>query len=119
MRRSTSALGCLHRLVALLGVALVLTLNLLAVCPEAHRWLHSAEKTAHAACGGNHDPGPSSEDDRCAIVQFSQGVDSLGLAPVLLRAPALARFATLSFPAAFLAATPEHLLPLGCGPPSV
>jgi hypothetical protein len=123
-RHSTPRLA--HRLSAVLGVALVLALNLLAVCPDGHAWLHAAPEKTLCPHGHAHDHAPSDRDGRqapdaddCVIVRFAQGNASCTAAPLLVPAPALASGATLAVAPDFAAASPARFLPPGCGPPAV
>jgi hypothetical protein len=120
----------LHRLTAAVGVALVLALNLLAVWPDGHAWLHpTPAKTSYPhthAHTPSHDHAPSDGDgsretgaDDCVVVKFAQGNANCAAAPLLLSAPVLASRATLSVTPDFVAASPAHFLPPGCGPPAV
>ena len=104
MRHRQTALNSFRRLVAALGVALVLALTILAVSPSLHAWLHG-EKELDA-------------DDCCAVVLFVQGVT-----------PALAALVAIVIALRVLAeelpAPPQPLLealrfqvPPSCGPPS-
>jgi hypothetical protein len=121
-----SASACLHRLTAVVGMALVLALNVLAVWPTGHTWLHRAEKKSSCSHPHAHEHAPArGEDDRdgeaddCVIVQFAQGGASFAAAPEFSPAPLTVRVATLATSRSFAAASPAHLLPPGCGPPSV
>ncbi len=119
---ATPASACLHRLVAMLGIALVLALNVLAVWPAGHAWLHAVEKATACTHGHAHDPAPAGGDaarDDCAIATFAQGHAGLALAPQFIFAPRAACVATLAAAPAFVAVSRAHLLPPGCGPPAV
>lgn len=112
-----------HRLTAVLGVALVLALNLLAVCPEAHAWLHGGQAGALDGEGGPtiraaSAPPERAADDDCVVVKFSHGHGGFALTPV--RPDLLSRL-VVAVPAggrALRAGPPAHLLPPGRGPPA-
>jgi hypothetical protein len=121
-----SARACLHSLTAVLGIALVLALNVLAVWPTGHTWLHAVEKKISCPHSHAHNDTPTSEeDDRdaeaddCIIVKFAQGGASFTATPEFFLAPLTVRVATRAIPRSFAAASPAQLLPPGCGPPSV
>lgn len=115
-----------HRFTAVLGIALVLALNLLAVWPEGHAWLHAAkvscDEPAHAH-GHSHDHAPGedqddAEDDDCVIVQFAAGTVGSTPAPLFVTAPLFQPLTSLALASAIGAHPPAHLLPPGCGPPA-
>jgi len=125
MRRSIPAHACLHRLVAVLGIALVLTLNVLAAWPAAHSWVHASDEAGACPHDHAHDPVPDDggEGDRspddCVIVKFAQGGAVFLAAPTLLLPPRPTVGAAIILARAFPAASPAHLLPPGRGPPAV
>ena len=108
-----------RRFTALLGVALVLMLNVLAVTPEAHALVHQTEQAAHAGHGCDHDqPADSSEHD-CVIVAFAQGHADFGLAPVAVPPLAGQRLGALRAYHQSRSRSLDLRLPPGCGPPAV
>lgn len=78
----------LRRILAVLCAGLVLALSLVAVSPELHAWLHTAEQ--EHACHHHHakaKPSAAAEHEHdCAVVLFAGGVD-LPVAPVALIPP--------------------------------
>lgn len=78
----------LRRALAVLCAGLVMALSLVAVSPELHEWLHSAEQ--EHTCHHHHKQAkPSSEHEHdCAVVLFASGVD-LPVAPVALIPPSV------------------------------
>jgi len=64
-----------HRLIAELGVVLVVLLNVFAVSPELHAWLHGHEPAAEHA-GPAHEPVGNS-DHECAVTLFAHGATGL------------------------------------------
>jgi hypothetical protein len=124
MRSFTSACACLHRFTAVLGIALVMALNLLAVWPEAHAWLHGeSDEECHRAptqSGAAFSPaGHETDEESCVVTQFAHGHSGLGVAPALLAAPLVVPSAACVATDSFSASAPAHLLPPGCGPPAV
>ena len=122
----------LQRLTALLGVALVLALNVLAVRPDLHAALHAAESAADSAhhgggCSHSHKKAApatpvapvTSDDHDCVVSAFAHGHADFGVAPLALPAVLLSQIATLSAHAALEPRAPAFLLPPGCGPPAV
>lgn len=61
----------------------VVVLGLLAVSPDAHRWIHghdSGPLPAHAGCDHDHDHDRQAEsEDGCVVELFAQGIEA-GLA---------------------------------------
>ena len=116
----------LHRLTALLGVALVLALNVLAVRPDLHAALHDAglaESHGSASHGGTcshghkHTVPVTSDDHDCVVSAFAHGHADLGVIPAALPPVALTQIATLAAPAALAPQAAAFLLPPVCGPP--
>lgn len=111
-----------QRLVAGLALALVVGLNVFAVSPDLHAWLHAGHVEAGAHAGCSHGPVdehlPESSDEGCVVTQFAQG--QLGFeAPVVLTF-ALCASRTSSHPdATARRAVADLSLPPGCGPPAV
>lgn len=62
------------RLLAGVGVLLVLALTVLAASPAAHMWAHGRADTCHSH---SHPADPIQEDDDsgCAVVLFASGLD--------------------------------------------
>jgi len=112
-----------HRLTAALSAALVLVLNLLAVWPDGHAWLHGHRVEPACACPHEKTEAdapaePESESDHgCIVSLFAQGTTvcfgELGLAP----SPATHASAMGAPPTAPAARAPRFLRPPGCGPP--
>jgi hypothetical protein len=104
MSRRQTAIDPFRRFVAVLGVALVLALTVLAVCPPLHAWLHG-EKQLDA-------------DDCCAVVLFAQGVTptAAALIGIVVALRLLAEELPAS-PRPFLEAI-RFQFPPCCGPPS-
>lgn len=76
-----------HRLTAVLGVALVLLLNVLAVSPQLHAWIHSENNPGHLAPSL-----PATDDDSlCPVTLFANGVDFLLMYCLLVLARPLVR----------------------------
>jgi hypothetical protein len=122
MRSAFASRGTLHRLTAALGIGLILALNLLAVLPTAHAWLHDrAAGAAHAACahhrGGPDTPMPAEDD--CAVVKFARGDGGFPLAFITVHAKARALVVVLGAREIVAAFTRDVRLPPGCGPPAV
>lgn len=93
-----------RRLVASIGVALVLLLGIATVSPALHDHLHGAD-AAHAAA------------DTCAVVLFGTGL-TLALTAIALRAPHLGHRELVIRDLVDLAlASPRHLHPPERGPP--
>lgn len=109
----------LHRLTALLGVALVLALNLLAVRPDLHAALHEEHGPKHSnACKHHHAPVESADHD-CAVNAFAHGHAETGVATVGIPFLALDPIGTLLPEQAVAVVAPDLRLPPGCGPPRV
>lgn len=109
-----------HRLTAVVGIALVLALNLLAVCPGTHAWFHALEKAP--LCAHDHAPGGSPDHavaDDCIVVQFAHGGGGLPLAPASVSPPLPVRFASPAIAGACGVRAPAHEFPPCCGPPAV
>jgi hypothetical protein len=112
-----------HRLTAALSAALVLVLNLLAVWPDGHAWLHGHRVPPECACPhadamADSPSGEEAESDHgCIVSLFAQGTTAcfggLGLAP----SPATHASAMGAPPTAPAAKAPRFLRPPGCGPP--
>ena len=75
MFRPSHQPSLLHRLTAVLGVALVLILSVLAANPKLHAWVHGPETTANRAAPGHEPVGDT--DHACAVTLFAGGVESL------------------------------------------
>lgn len=111
------------RCTAALAAALIVALNLLAVCPEAHAWLHAPAHEAACACphpapAGHADEAPADADSGCIVSLFTKGkaADCIGLEPtVVVARPAVpVRFAVTTF----RRHAADHRFPPGCGPPA-
>ncbi|HWA28265.1 MAG TPA: hypothetical protein VG734_21615 [Lacunisphaera sp.] len=79
----------LHRLTAVLGIALVLLLNLLAASPELHAWVHGKEN-AHEHSTPGHEPVVEG-DHQCAVTLFAHGAEALLVFCLVMLARLLAR----------------------------
>lgn len=104
-RATATRFSPLRRFAAMLAVALVLVLDVLAVCPEAHEFFHHDADAAEHECVVTHFlHGSTTPVDFCPLV----------VGPVLVgeNEPRLA--AVVVLPAA-----PSFLHPPGCGPPAV
>ncbi len=109
----------LHRALAVLCAGLVLALSLVAVSPELHEWLHSAEQ--EHTCHHHHQKAkPSVEHEHdCAVVLFASGVD-LPVAPVALIPPSvLADGISPVTEAEFYLVSPRYLRHPERGPPAI
>jgi hypothetical protein len=112
-----------HRLTAAVSAALVLVLNLLAVWPAGHAWLHGQPVLSecvcpHAAAKGDSPSGEGAESDHgCIVSLFAQGATAWFGGLVLAPSPALDATATGATPTAPAAKAPRFLRPPGCGPP--
>ena len=94
-----------HRFVAMLAVALVLMLDVLAVCPKAHEFFH-------------HDA--DHEDHECVVTHFLHGSTTpLDNAPLVVQPVPRSSDKSHDFAALIAPASPAYLLPPGCGPPAV
>ena len=94
----------LHRLNAVLGIALLLLLTTAAACPALHHWLHAESET---------DAG-----DNCAIVLFASGI-VLAAATVAVTAPhSVWREQALGTVAEIFLASPRYLRQPERGPPA-
>lgn len=124
-----------HRWVGLGCVELIALLNLLAVSPGAHAWLHAhPPPPSTAACAHDHAPDPAGthdhdrstggaaddDDDRgCIVTQLAQGQLDSAAAPSIFVSGLRRVLAVLIAPVAD--ARPHGLdlrLPPGCGPPA-
>ncbi|WP_414662795.1 hypothetical protein [Horticoccus sp. 23ND18S-11] len=124
---STSSLR-VRRFTALLGVALVLMLNVLAVRPDLHAALHASgdassivhggKCTHHSAGDSAHAPATSPDHD-CIVSAFAHGHADTGVDPLILPAIAFIPLTRVAPSLVFAAPAPEFLLPPGCGPPLV
>jgi len=126
VRFAFTASSLLHRFIAVVGVALVLALNLLAVWPEIHALIHGDElappTSNHGAGAVPHLASASGlhcDEDDCIVVKFAHGHGGLAVAPVFHSATALVLAATTSSFVEPLASPSAFLLPPGCGPPAV
>ncbi len=132
-----------HRCLAVLAAALVLALNVLAVSPLAHAWLHG-HAASGSGCSCPHDSPPPAAEPLCAtpdaaasahvgvtpaasvpggdeggciVSLFSAGHAGAVLAPVAVPGPRVFVFGGLALPPALIFAAAAHRLPPGCGPP--
>jgi len=108
-----------HRLVAMLGIALVLILNVLAVQPDLHEALCEHNKTStHQGCSGHSHSDNDTDSDACVVTQFAHG--HILAAPILLLLLiGLVRIVSIFPERVVLLASVDHQLPLVCGPPLV
>lgn len=93
-----------HRIVAGLGIALVLLLDVLAVCPEAHEWFHhDADQDAH----------------ECVVTHFLHGsTPPLENVPLVVEPIPRPSDEAPSLVALIAPEAPAFFLPPGCGPPT-
>jgi hypothetical protein len=117
LRRTPSFLT---RFTAGAGIALVLLLNVLAACPEAHEWIHSHfEHAAHDAnaTGSHHHDADKPDEDGCVVTLFAHGVITATVFAALI----VVIFRLVAVPAlpgeALRLSAPPYLLPPLCGPP--
>jgi hypothetical protein len=106
----------LHRLTAVLGIALVLLLNVLAVSPELHAWVH--DHSAADQTGADHDP-VGSVDHVCAVTLFAHGVTPLLFLCLLLLARPLVSGPVALAPDWLAVIRPRYWLVPSHAPPSV
>jgi hypothetical protein len=104
MRRRQPLVGPFHRVVAGIGVALVLALTVLAVCPSLHAWLHGEEHLDN--------------DDGCAVVLFIHGATVAAATAIVAAVTLRATADRLPAPAELLLGAPRFQFPPGCGPPA-
>lgn len=102
--RTTSWAVFFRRVVAAGCAALVLSLAILAACPDLHHFLHGEKD----ACGDG--------DDGCAVVLFAHGLTETAAAILVVVALRLLA-ERVSIPVGFLVLAPRFQLPPGCGPP--
>lgn len=113
-----------HRLTAALGAALVLVLNLLAVWPDGHAWLHGHRAAPECACphakatGESPSGGTEESDHGCIVSLFAQGKTASFGGMVIAPLPALHATAIDAAPAAPAVRVARFRLPPGCGPPA-
>ena len=104
------------RLTAVLGIALVVLLNLLAVWPEAHQYFHQAERAAAEHSTGDHQP-VGDDHDGCAVVLFARGLVPAASILFVLLLLGLVRIGTILPEQALTLAAVDYRLPQGRGPP--
>ncbi len=112
----------LHRLVAMLGVALALALSVFAVRPDAHEWLHHHDNTPacnHSHSSESHQDNDAGDIEGCVITQFAQGHVLAALIFVSLLLVGRVLVTTFIVDEALVLSTPHFRLPHGCGPPAV
>jgi hypothetical protein len=110
----------LRRVVALGCGALVLSLGLLAVLPEAHAWLHATAETS-PCCARSHgsDPLHSAGDDAgCVVELFSQGIEAGAALAALPLVPAFRAAGDAVLPDAPAVCPPRYLHQPERGPPA-
>jgi hypothetical protein len=110
----TSRRPVFHRLVAVLGVALVMLLSVLAVRPDLHEaFCHHHDSVERHNAAGN------SDEDGCVVTHFARG-HVLALALLLLLLIGAVSASEFLFPKHCCALVPfDYQLPPGCGPPLV
>ena len=86
-------LSSFHRVIAVLGVVLVILLNVFAASPQLHAWLHGHEPVAEHG-GPGHEP-VGDADHECAVTLFAHGATGLLIFSLLLLAWSLARSTVL------------------------
>ena len=118
-----------QRVVALLGVALVLVLGAAGVSSELHAQLHGAGESAdgahhhhhghhHAHTGdADHATTPAHQDEGCVIDLFAQGVASAVEQPRVAQAGLLVESLIQTVAEQAAPAKPAGWLPPVCGPP--
>ena len=106
----------LRRLTAILGIALVVLLNLLAVWPEAHQYFHRAEHAAAEHSTSDHQP-VGDDDDGCVVVLFAHGHALSALILFALLLVGLVRIGTILPEQTLMLAAVDYRLPQGRGPP--
>ena len=106
----------LRRLTAILGIALVVLLNLLAVWPEAHQYFHQAERAAAEHSTSDHQP-IGDDDDGCAVALFVHGHLLAASILFVLLLIGLVRIGTILPEQALTLAAVDYRLPQGRGPP--
>jgi hypothetical protein len=92
-----------HRLIAAVGVALVLVLSILAASPQLHAWLHR---------------GAGQADHECAITLYQHGVTASAGATVLAVVALIALARVAAPPAELHLAPRRYWLPPGNAPPA-
>lgn len=110
-----------RRLTALVAVVLVLVLDVLAVTPAAHAWLHGKTSGAACTCSDHRDsaaPAAGDAEDGCIVSVFAQGKVGEGPAVFQMEAPGEQRNDPVTAPPALRLATVAHRYPPGCGPPA-
>jgi len=113
-----------HRLVALLGVVIVLLLGVLGVRPDWHEKLCHHEATT-PACAQEHSHGAAdhapqgSDADACVISLFAHGHVLAALILVFLFALRVVRAVAFTLVDFVALPAPAYRLPHGCGPPLV
>jgi hypothetical protein len=108
------------RLVAGAGVALVLLLNVLAACPEAHEWIHGHEEpAAHGAnaTGSHHHDADKPDEDGCVVTLFAHGVITATIFAAIIVALFRLVAITVQPGEALCLSAPPYWLPPLCGPP--
>lgn len=105
-----------HRLTALLGIALVLLLSVLAASPEAHEFLHHGGSLAEQQAPADSQPAHD-DDDGCAVVMFAHGHVLAAMVLLLLLLVGLVCLTTFDVEQALPLAAVDFELPPGCGPP--
>ena len=96
-------ISLVHRLVAAGGIAIVLSLTVLAVSPRLHAWLHQ-------------DAGEA--DHECAVTLFQQGVVAAGAGIILAAAVRVFLAWVAVRPAELHLAPPPYRLNPGRAPPA-
>jgi hypothetical protein len=117
LRRTPSFLT---RFTAGAGVALLLLLNVLAACPEAHEWIHGHEEHAtHGAnaTGSHHRDADKPDEDGCVVTLFAHGVITATVFAALIVALFRLVAVTAQPGEALCLSAPHYLLPPLCGPP--
>lgn len=117
-------LSLLHRLVAVMGVAIVLFLAVMSVRPDLHEELCQHAAKAASACGHIHSPDadkPAQDNgaDACVISLFAHGHVLTALILVFLFALRVVRADAFTLVDFVALPAPAYRLPHGCGPPLV
>lgn len=105
----------LHRMMAGLGVALVLLLSAMAASPELHAWVHGDGNASEHSTPG-HEPG-GDDDHECAVTLFSHGAEAMLVFCLVMLVRPLARSMTMRAPGWVAVARPYYWLVPSHAPP--
>jgi hypothetical protein len=118
MSRRVKTPGLLHRALAAMCAALVLTLTLLAASPSAHSWLHSGVSSHKCPEHAKSQPAPNTAEHDCAVVLFAGGVDTPVAAVALIPPRVVVQSVSPVTAAEFYLVSPRYLRQPERGPPS-